>query len=52
LINGFVYVDMLGIVILDHVEDAGEIAHGVLVIVGRGAGGADVGSVNGSEDCT
>ena len=52
LVDGLVYVDGLGVIVLNHVEDAGEIVHGGLVIVGRGTGGTDVRSVNGSEDCT
>jgi hypothetical protein len=52
LVDGFVYIDVLCVIILDYVENAREIVDGGLVIISRGAGGADVRSVNGSEDCT
>jgi len=49
LVDGLVDIDGLSIVVLDDVEDAGEIADGGLVVVGGGGGGADGGAVDGTE---
>jgi len=52
LVDGFVDVDGLGVIVLHHVEDAGEVAHGALVVVRRVSGGADIGAVNSSKNST
>jgi hypothetical protein len=50
LVDSLVGVNRLGVVGLDHGEDAGEVADSGLIIVRVGCGGADGGSVEATED--
>src|SRR5467141_4353509 len=46
LIDGLIYVDRVGIVVLDYVQDSGKVPHGRLIIIRRSGRGPDVGAVN------
>ncbi len=46
LVDGLVYVDGIGVVVLDDVQDPCKVPHGRLVIIRRGGGGTHIGAVN------
>ena len=46
LVDGLVHVHLVGVVVLDHVQNAGEVAHGALIVVRRSRGSPHIGPVN------
>jgi hypothetical protein len=46
LIDGLIYIDRIGIIVLDYVQDSREVPHGRLIIIRRGGRGSHVGAVN------
>ena len=51
LIDGLIYVDVIGIVVLDNVQDLREVPHSRLVIIRPGGRGSHVRAVNATQDC-
>src|SRR5258707_8726475 len=51
LVDNFVDVDWLGVIGLNHVQNARKVAHGGLEIVRGGRSGPDIGPVNAAQDC-
>src|SRR5713101_7132746 len=46
LIDSLIYVDRIGIVVLNHVQNSGKVPYGRLIIVRRSGRGSHVGTVN------
>src|SRR5438067_1395485 len=46
LVDGLVHVHLVGVVVLDHVQNAGEVAHCALIVVRRSRGSPHIGPVN------
>src|SRR2546429_7699737 len=51
LIDGLIYVDVIGIVVLDNVQNLREVPHSRLVIIRRGGRGSHARGVNATPDC-
>ncbi len=49
LIDGLIYIDRIGIVVLNYVQDPRKVPHGRLIIIGRGRRGSHVGAVNATQ---